>query len=101
MSFDLHTVSTPGGIKPQLNDRHILGSLFGVANAAGSGAGASVAVAVTGLQLPAKYNVVVDPGQDATWYISAKTQTGFTVNLQPRLAANTLAAGAINLTITA
>ena len=101
MTFDVHTVSNPDGAKGQFNDRVVLGSLIGVANAAGGGAGAAVTVAVTGLKLPAKYAVAVNPGQDATWFVSAKTATGFTVTLNPRLAANTLAAGTIDIVITA
>ncbi|PRF55333.1 hypothetical protein [Burkholderia multivorans] len=101
MSFDSHTVSAPAGAKPQLNDRAVLGSLIGVSTAAGSGAGASVSVPISGLSLPPNYAVSVNPGQDATWFVSAKTQSGFTVTLNPRLAANTLAAGAIDVIITA
>ncbi|AJX59247.1 hypothetical protein AQ938_06925 [Burkholderia pseudomallei] len=101
MSFDSHTVSAPAGAKPQLNDRAVLGSLIGVANVAGAGAGAAVTVAVTGLSLPPNYAVAVNPGQDATWFVSAKTQSGFTVTLNPRLAANTLTAGTIDVIITA
>ncbi|WP_042298968.1 hypothetical protein [Paraburkholderia kururiensis] len=100
MSFDYHTVSLPGGVPPQSTDRVFLGTLYGVANGAGA-AGAAVNVPVTGLNLPAKYNVVVQPGQDATWFATGKTQSGFTVTLNPRLAANSIAAGTIDITITA
>lgn len=101
MGFDTHTVSAPDGAKPQLNDRAILGSIIGVANGVGGGAGAAVTVAVGGLKLPPKYAVVVNPGQDATWFVSAKTATGFNVTLTPRLAASTLAAGTFDVVITA
>ncbi len=101
MSFESHTISAPDGAKPQLNDRAVLGSLIGVANGAGGGAGAAVTVAVSGLKLPPKYAVVVNPGQDATWFVSAKTAAGFSVTLTPRLAANTLAAGTFDVVITA
>lgn len=101
MSFDYHTVSAPDGAKPQLGDRIVLGSIIGQANAAGSGAGAAVTVPISGLKLPPNYAVAVNPGQDATWFVSAKTQSGFTVTLNPRLAANTLAAGTIDVIITA
>jgi len=43
--------------------------------------------------LPANYTAVVNPGQDATWFISGKTAGGFNVTLTPRLASATLAAG--------
>lgn len=103
MSLNIHTLTVPNGMPPQKLDRVNLGSMIGVANAAGSGAGASVAVAVTGLGLPPNYAVVVNPGQDATWYVapSSKTNSGFTVTLNPRLASATLAAGTIDIIVTA
>ena len=57
--------------------------------------GASVTTAITGLTLPANsnYGVIVTPNQDAVAYVTSKTTTGFSVVLNPRLAANTLAAG--------
>ncbi|MDR9052074.1 hypothetical protein [Burkholderia multivorans] len=98
MGLPLHTVDVaPGGFGFANKDRIIAASAFGVANAAGGSAGAAVTVPVTGLSgLPANYGVMVNPGQDATWYVSAKTATGFTITLTPRLAANTLAAGSID-----
>ncbi len=101
MPIDIHTIESPDGATPARTDRAVIGFLPGVANAAGSGAGAAVTVAVTGLVLPPSYSVVVNPGQDATWFVSqsSKTGAGFTVTLNPRLAANTLAAGAIDITI--
>lgn len=100
MSQDVHTVSAVPGAQPFGNsDRAHIGLLTGVANAAGSGAGAAVAVNVTGLKLPPKYTVCVSPGQDARWYITNKTAAGFTVNLEPGLAANTLAASTFDVAI--
>ena len=103
MSLQIHDLEVPDGAAGFRNkDRIVIGAAFGAANAAGSGAGAAVTVAVTGLKnLPANYAVLVNPGQDATWYISAKTNTGFTINLLPRLAANTLAAGTIDWVLVA
>jgi hypothetical protein len=99
MSLDVHTVAVVPGTNLSANDRLHAGLLEGVANGVGSGAGAAVAVAVTGLKLPAKYTVVISPSQDATWYITAKTATSFTVNLLPRLASETLAAGTFDVAI--
>jgi hypothetical protein len=98
MSFDLHTIEVPDGAYGfNQKGRALIGCGLGVANAAGGSAGASVTVAVSGLKnLPANYGVSVNPGQDATWWISNKTSTGFTINLNPRLAANTLAAGTVD-----
>ncbi len=100
MALDLHTLSLIKGTSLAQSDRLLFGQQLGIANAAGSGAGAAVTVAVAFAgELPPKYNVSVDPGQDATWYITGKTNTGFNVVLNPRLAANTLAAGTINVSV--
>lgn len=101
MPIPVHTVEVPDGLSLQNSDRLVAGALTAVANLAGGGAGQSVATAVTGLSLPPKYQVIIEPGQDATWWITAKTSGGFTVNLVPRLAANTLSAGAFNALIIA
>jgi hypothetical protein len=76
---------------------------YAIANGSGS-AGATVAVAVVcqDAVLPAsgEYNVAVELGQDCTWFITSKTAGGFTVNIQPRLAANSVAAGSFNAVAT-
>jgi hypothetical protein len=100
MAFERHTIETPPGAdRPILYDRIIYGRIGAVANAAGSGAGASVTTAVSGLELPASYTVVIMPSQDAVWYITNKTQSGFSVVMNPRLAANTLAIGTFDVLI--
>lgn len=101
MAFDYHTVSLGKGSSAlSKKDRVGLAVLIQSAYGAGGGAGAAVTLAVTGLSLPAKYAVLIgDLGQDATAFISARTQVGFTLNIRPRLAANTLAAGAVDLVI--
>lgn len=98
MSFDIHTIAVPdAGFGFNRKDRIMMASGMAVANAAGGGAGQAVTVAVAGFKnLPANMGVLVNPGQDATWWISNKTSTGFTINLAPRLAANTLAAGTVD-----
>jgi len=102
MARNIHTIAVPDGAVPQLEDRVVVGALANVANGAGSGAGAALAVPLTGFDdLPANYAVLVNPGQDATWYVSAKSATGFTVTLTPRLAANTLAAGSFDVVVVA
>lgn len=102
MAQDLHTVSVSDLSDPLAQaDRLVLVLKKGVANAAGSGAGASVTVALTGLRLPAKYTVFVTPDQDATHWITGRSATGFTVNLSPRLAASTLAAGTLDILVLA
>lgn len=95
--FNLHTIDVPdGGFGFAQKGRALMACASGVANASGA-AGAAVTVAVTGLKgLPANYVVIVNPGQDATWFVSGKTATGFTITLTPRLAANSLSAGSID-----
>jgi hypothetical protein len=76
---------------------------YGIANAAGGSAGASVAVSVLcqdGVFPSAQYAVDIELSQDATWYITGKSTAGFTVNIQPRLASATLAAGSFNAVAT-
>lgn len=72
-----------------------------IPNVIGGGAGAAVTTAVAFPGLPANGNYVVNvtPNQDAVAYVNAKTTTGFNVVLNPRLAANTLAAGTFDAEI--
>lgn len=97
----VHSVSVIAGAPLEKNDRAHLGVLTGVANAAGGGAGQAVTTALTvaGLPQSGKYTVIVNPGQDATWYVTSKTAAGFSVVLTPRLAASTLAAGTFDVAI--
>jgi hypothetical protein len=104
MGLDLHTVTVlDGGAPPQYSNRIGIWSAFGIANGTGGGAGQVVSVAVAvpkSAGLPSSaYFVDVELSQDATYWISAKTSAGFTVNIEPRLAANTLAAGTFNVNV--
>ena len=104
MSNYIHAIEVPDGALAGLSQagRLLVANLPSNANVVGGGAGLAVATAISGLKgLPAKYSVVVNPGQDATWFVSAKTSTGFTVTLTPRLAANTLAAGTFDAVVIA
>jgi hypothetical protein len=100
MGLPVHTVDVAQGSAPLAQpDRVIFAILPGVPNLVGSGAGAAVVTAIAGLQLPASYVVEVTPNQDAVAFVSAKTQAGFNVTLNPRLAANTLAVGTFDVVI--
>lgn len=66
-----------------------------VASAAGQGAAMDFVTA-----LPGKYTVELTPNQDVTAWVTNKTNTGFTVNVAPRLAATTLGAGTVDIGIT-
>lgn len=98
MTFPLHTLEVPdGAFGFNQKGRALIGAGLGVANVIGGGAGQAVTVVVTGLKnLPTAFGVLVNPGQDATWWVDTKTATGFTIHLLPRLAANTLAAGTVD-----
>ncbi len=100
MANEKHTQMVLDGSSATFTDRTILGVQANVANAVGGGAGAAVTTAVTfSEQLPANYAVFVTPNQDATAYVTSKTSTGFNVVLEPRLAANTLAAGTFDVLV--
>jgi hypothetical protein len=75
---------------------------FSVANGSGA-AGATVTVAVAAqdgvLPPSAQYFVDYDLPADYTVFTTNKTAGGFTVNIQPRLAANSVAAGTFNLQV--
>lgn len=100
MGLPIHTVDVAPGSSPLAQpDRVLIALLEDVATAAGGSAGAAVVTAISGLTLPAKYVVQVTPNQDAVPFVSGKTQNGFNVTLNPRLAANTLAAGTVDIAI--
>lgn len=101
MAKIVHSVAVADASSPLANpDRLGVLLVTQLANGVGGGAGAAVAIPVTGLELPATYNVQGTPSQDATVWISARTQAGFTVNIAPRLAATTLSAGTIDILVT-
>lgn len=99
MSKDLHTLDVLNGSSLAKQDRIVAGIQAGIPNVIGAGAGLAVVVPVAFAGLPANYCVAVNPGQDATWYITNKTANGFNVNLLPRIATNTLAVGAIDVIV--
>ncbi len=104
MGIDIHTVEAVDGSQQSRTDRVLFWLQFAVANAAGGSAGAAVSTAVTfpaTANIPANYFVDVEVSQDCTYYITSKTQAGFTVVMTPRLAANTLASGTFNVRVEA
>jgi len=103
MALDFHTVSRPTGSSPTAqSDRVIVANQTAVANAAGSGAGASVVTAVSFTGLPASYSVFVQPAsQDVNAFVTAKTNTGFTVTLVPNVATYTIVAGTFDVLVVA
>jgi len=97
----IHTLAVDDSSDPLAMPDRVLYIKKTVANVIGGGAGSSVVTAVAIAGLPAAYNVVVTPNQDAVAFVSGKTQAGFNVTLFPRLAANTLAVGTFDLVVTA
>jgi|SRR5581483_9667951 len=102
--IDVHTTAfSQGSAVPQQQDRLRNYVAYAVANGSGA-AGATVTVAVTvpGAPLPSngQYFVDYDLPADYTVFTTNKTAAGFTVNIQPRLAANSVAAGTFNLWVT-
>lgn len=98
----LHTLEVQDGSTLAQSDRLLVALRMAVANLIGGGAGTLVTVAVTFAQpMPANYVVLADTGQDTVNFATAKTTLGFTLNILPRLAANTVAAGAVNILILA
>lgn len=95
MPFDIHTLEAPDGGANFANQDRVILATATLANGAGGSAGASVTVsfATQFVNLPASYAVLFDLGQDAIAFATSKTSTGFSVTVNPRLAANTLAAG--------
>lgn len=101
MAKDLHTVAVSDSSSQLAQDDRLLIVLQKqIANGVGSGAGAALAIPVS-VRLPASYAVFVTPDQDATNWISNRSQSGFTINLAPRLAGSTLAAGKLDLLVVA
>ena len=100
MAIAKYRLSQLDGSAALFTDKLIIGTLIGVANAIGGGAGQNVATVVTFAEpLPTSFGVIISPHQDAVGYISAITTSGFTVNIAPRLATNTLAAGTFDVLI--
>lgn len=96
MAIDIHTLTViDSGANIARGDRVLAGFFPSLAYPAGGGAGQSVQITVPVKGLPAKYGVQVTCDQDAVAFVT-KTATGFTITLSPRLAANTLAAGAVD-----
>ena len=100
MALDQHTVSVPSGASPAYQDRTVVGSLPGVANAAGA-AGVTVTTAVVMADLPPEYGVYVNPGQGCAWFVDGKTSSGFNVHLVPLTSTATIAAGTFDAVVVA
>lgn|SRR5487761_1936274 len=105
MGFPIHTIVIPAGMDGYSEGAWIKqGLMLAVPYVAGVGGGAIVSTPIAfaaTADMPANYGVFVEVGADVTAYISAKTAAGFTLNIEPRLSASTVAAGTANILIVA
>lgn len=101
MSIPIHTISVPDAANGYARSDRIFMGLITVSYGAGGSAGAAVTAAVMVGDLPATYSVFMGASADATAFVTSQTSTGFTLNVSPRLAANTLAAGSMKVLIVA
>ena len=100
MGFPYHTVVLMNGSAVNNNDRIVFGNFPNVATVAGASAGAAVVTAVTFQEaIKGPYSVEATANQDAVCFVTNKTPNGFTLTINPRLAANQLAAGTVDLTV--
>jgi hypothetical protein len=103
MPLDYHTLQIADGSTPtSFSDRLQVAFLPNVANAAGA-EGAAVTVTLSGLVLPSAYAVHVTPSQAVIVSVPAnsKTFSGFSVVLTPLSSTQTIAAGSIDILVTA
>ena len=103
MSLEQHTIEVPDGFTPNRTDRTIVGVLEGNVNGTAA-AGVTVSVAISlpaSANLPASYAVLVSPSQGCGWSVTAKTSSGFTVNLIPFSASAVIAAGTFDCVLVA
>jgi len=101
MGIPFHEMYAVDGLNFAIADRIYAGTIA-VVYAAGGGAGQAVTAAVTWTEpVPTPYAVYFDLPEDATAFASSRTALGFTYNIRPRLAANTLAGGTFSALVVA
>jgi hypothetical protein len=98
MARDLHTIAVMNGTPLAQEDRVLFANLPQQAHLIGGGAGQAVNLDIA-MTLPASYSVQCTPDQDAVCYVTNRSQAGFRVVISPRLAANTLAVGKIDILV--
>lgn len=98
MGISYHNVYTPDGVGTNLFDRIVLGTVTAVYPAAATSASSTIAV-TWGEPIPTPYAVLMSPVEDCTYFVSSKTTVGFVLNVNARIAANTLAGGSVECLI--
>lgn len=101
MAIIVHTVEVKDGGDGLANQDRLTVLPMTVANGAG-GAGATVTVAVAFSDpVPLPYKVFFDAGQGVLCFATEKNVMGFTLNINPRLAADSVAAGSVSMMVVA
>lgn len=99
MGIAYHTTYAPDGTALNLFDRVVLGTVTAVYGA-GTTTGTPTAVAVTWAEpIPTPYAAIASPIEDAAYFISGRTSTGFTLTATPRVLATTLTGGSVEIVI--
>lgn len=98
MGIAYHNFYSPDGLGLNLFDRAIVGTATAVYPAAATSASSTIAVSWTE-PVPTPYAVIMSPIEDSTYFITSKTTVGFTLNVNARLSASTLAGGSVELFI--
>lgn len=95
MGIAYHTMYAPDGAGLNLFDRVVTGTVTAV-YAAGVSTGAASTVAVTWSEpIVTPYTVLMSPVEDCTYFVTAKTTVGFTLNVNSRLATGTLTGASV------
>lgn len=99
MSFYKHIISDHGGFGSSDSVRMALALAVVLAADTNAGQANVTAIAFSTPFPDANYAVLVEVGQDVTWWVTDKTAAGFNLHVSPRLAANQIAAGTLNIFI--
>jgi hypothetical protein len=96
MGIAYHTIHAPDGAGLNLFDRVTIGTVTAVYPSATAGATSTLAV-TWNEPVALTYTAIMSPIEDCTYFITNKTTVGFTLNVNPRLAANTLGGGSVEI----
>lgn len=96
MGISYHSLYAADGTTLNVADRAYFGTLTATYPAAAVGVVSTLAVTWTE-PVPMPYTAVMSPVEDSTYFITAKTTLGFTLNVAPRTALLTLAGGTVEI----
>ena len=100
MGIAYHTIHAPDGAGLNLFDRVTIGTITAVYPSAATSVTSTLAVTWSE-PVATPYTVILSPIEDCTYFITNKTTVGFTLNVSPRLAANALAGGSVEILLLA